>query len=193
MCVFSTLRSMMLGSASVMLGSLQIENTGAVSVPHLVVCAHPLCVLRASPCKTAVPGSGDPLDGQRAGFRLAVADHAAREQIRVVEHRAVCVQQRVAELAALVDRPGRLRRDVAGAAAGEGELAEQPAQPLLVVADVGVDLRVGALEVDVGPIRRLVLGSTSDYLERHARSSLLVLPRVATSPGEDSISCAHRG
>jgi nucleotide-binding universal stress UspA family protein len=30
-----------------------------------------------------------------------------------------------------------------------------------------------------GPVRRLVLGSTSDYLERHARCSLLVLPRGA--------------
>ncbi len=32
-----------------------------------------------------------------------------------------------------------------------------------------------------GPIRRLVLGSTSDYLERHARCSLLVLPRTAAT------------
>jgi nucleotide-binding universal stress UspA family protein len=30
-----------------------------------------------------------------------------------------------------------------------------------------------------GPVKRLVLGSTSEYLERHARSSLLVLPRPA--------------
>jgi nucleotide-binding universal stress UspA family protein len=30
-----------------------------------------------------------------------------------------------------------------------------------------------------GPLKRLVLGSTSDYLERHARCSLLVLPRGA--------------
>jgi nucleotide-binding universal stress UspA family protein len=30
-----------------------------------------------------------------------------------------------------------------------------------------------------GPIRRLVVGSTSDYLERHGRCSLLVLPRLA--------------
>lgn len=30
-----------------------------------------------------------------------------------------------------------------------------------------------------GPVRRLVAGSTSDYLERHARCSLLVLPRTA--------------
>lgn len=30
-----------------------------------------------------------------------------------------------------------------------------------------------------GPVKRLVVGSTSDYLERRARCSLLVLPRVA--------------
>jgi nucleotide-binding universal stress UspA family protein len=30
-----------------------------------------------------------------------------------------------------------------------------------------------------GPAKRLVIGSTSDYLERHARCSLLVLPRTA--------------
>jgi len=38
-----------------------------------------------------------------------------------------------------------------------------------------------------GPVKRLVLGSTTDYLQRHARCSLLVLPRIATGPGEDSI------
>ncbi len=37
-----------------------------------------------------------------------------------------------------------------------------------------------------GPVKRLVLGSTSDYLERHARCSLLVLPRVVTGPGQGS-------
>jgi nucleotide-binding universal stress UspA family protein len=30
-----------------------------------------------------------------------------------------------------------------------------------------------------GPLKRLILGSTSDYLQRHARCSLLVLPRAA--------------
>ncbi len=30
-----------------------------------------------------------------------------------------------------------------------------------------------------GPMKRLIVGSTSDYLERHARCSLLVLPRAA--------------
>ena len=39
-----------------------------------------------------------------------------------------------------------------------------------------------------GPVKRLVLGSTSDYLERHARCSLLVLPRLEAAPAEDSNS-----
>jgi hypothetical protein len=30
-------------------------------------------------------------------------------------------------------------------------------------------------------MKRLVLGSTSDYLQRHARYSLLVLPRIPVS------------
>ena len=79
---------------------------------------------------------GVPAGGQRARFGLAVADHAADEQVRVVEGGAVGVHEGVAQLAALVDRAGRLGGDVAGDAAGEGELAEEPAQPLLVVADV---------------------------------------------------------
>ncbi|MGA2319209.1 MAG: universal stress protein [Solirubrobacteraceae bacterium] len=38
-----------------------------------------------------------------------------------------------------------------------------------------------------GPVRRLVLGSTSDYLERHGRCSLLVLPRAASvAAGEEA-------
>ncbi len=53
----------------------------------------------------------------------------------------------------------------------------------------GEELAAFSDEVDVlvvgsrgyGPLRRLVLGSTSDYLERHARCSLLVLPRLAQS------------
>ena len=51
----------------------------------------------------------------------------------------------------------------------------------------GEELAAFGDEVDIlvvgsrgyGPIRRLVLGSTSDYLQRHARCSLLVLPRPA--------------
>jgi nucleotide-binding universal stress UspA family protein len=42
-----------------------------------------------------------------------------------------------------------------------------------------------------GPMRRLVLGSTSDHLERHARCSLLVLPRVAGAADEEATVAAE--
>ena len=53
----------------------------------------------------------------------------------------------------------------------------------------GEELAAFGEEVDIlvvgsrgyGPVKRLVLGSTSDYLERHARCSLLVLPRAAAA------------
>ena len=35
-----------------------------------------------------------------------------------------------------------------------------------------------------GPVKRLVLGSTSNFLQRHARCSLLVLPRTAASAAQ---------
>ena len=70
-----------------------------------------------------------PAGGQRAGLRLAVADHAADQQVGVVERRAVGVQQAVAQLAALVDRARGLGRDVAGDPAREGELPKQPLHP----------------------------------------------------------------
>jgi nucleotide-binding universal stress UspA family protein len=37
-----------------------------------------------------------------------------------------------------------------------------------------------------GPMKRLVLGSTSNYLERNARCSLLVLPRLCGNAANDS-------
>ena len=84
------------------------------------------------------------------GLGLAVADDRRDEQVGVVERGAVGVRERVAEFAALVDRARCLRGDVRRDAAGEGELPEQPAHTLGVRRDVGVDLRVGAVEVGVG-------------------------------------------
>ena len=58
----------------------------------------------------------------------------------------------------------------------------------------GEELAAFGEEVDIlvvgsrgyGPVRRLVLGSTSDFLGRHARCSLLILPRGAHSGVSDS-------
>ena len=67
-----------------------------------------------------------------AGLGLAVADHAGDEQVRVVERGAERVHERVAELAALVDRAGRRHADVARDPAGRRELAHERQQARLV-------------------------------------------------------------
>ena len=103
-----------------------------------------------------------PAGRQRARLGLAVADDHAHQQVGVVERGPVGVDERVAELTPLVDRPGRLRRCVTGDATREGELTEQPPQPLLVATDVGIDLAVGALEVDVGDHRRGTVAGAGD-------------------------------
>ena len=103
-----------------------------------------------------------PAGGERAGLGLAVADDAGDEQVRVVEHRAVGVRERVAELAALVDRARRLGRDVARDPAGERELAEQPLHALLVLRDVRVQLAVGALQPGAGHEARPAVAGPGD-------------------------------
>lgn len=63
----------------------------------------------------------------------------------------------------------------------------------------GEELAAFGDEVDIlvigsrgyGPIRRLVLGSTSDYLERRARCSLLVLPRGGDRVEGPDADCGH--
>jgi hypothetical protein len=49
---------------------------------------------------------GLPRGRQRPGFRFAVADDAGDDQIGVVERRPEGVAERIAQLAAFVDRPG---------------------------------------------------------------------------------------
>ena len=97
-----------------------------------------------------------------SGFRLAVADDAGDDQIGIVERRAIGVRQRIAKLAALVDRARRLRRDVARDPAGKRKLREQPLHPGLVLRDVRVDLAVGPLEIGVRDQRRPAMPGAGD-------------------------------
>src|SRR5436853_891004 len=66
-----------------------------------------------------------PAGRQRAGLGFAIADDASDEQIRIIESRAIGMAEAVAEFATFVDGAGRLGSDMAGDAAGEGELREE--------------------------------------------------------------------
>src|SRR5262249_8313725 len=90
----------------------------------------------------ALPGAG-----QRAALSLAGANHRGDDQGPIVACRSERMGQHIAQLSALVDRPRSLHADVAWDPARRGETAAQAAQPTEVLADVGVDLAVGPLEV----------------------------------------------
>ena len=91
-----------------------------------------------------------PRRGQRSGFRLAVADDAGDNEIGIVEHRPERMTERITQLAALVDRARTLWRCVARNASRKRKLNKELPQPGLVLADVWIDLAVGALEISVG-------------------------------------------
>jgi nucleotide-binding universal stress UspA family protein len=78
----------------------------------------------------------------------------------------VLLQQAKGRLASLADVEG----DAVYGLAGEELAAFGDQLDLLLVGSRGY-----------GPVKRLVLGSASDYLERHARCSLLVLTRTAVA------------
>ena len=99
---------------------------------------------------------------QRSGFGLAVADDAGDDEIGIVEGRAEGMDQRIAELAAFVDRARRLGRDMARHAAGEGELLEQLPHAVRVHADLRIDLAVAAFEIGVRHHRRPAMAGTAD-------------------------------
>jgi hypothetical protein len=88
-----------------------------------------------------------PRGRERAGLGLAVADDACDDQIGIVERHPVGVRQAVTELAALVDRAGRLGGDVAADVPRERELLEEFPQAFRVLALVRVDLRICAFEI----------------------------------------------
>ena len=105
---------------------------------------------------------GMPSGRERAGLGLAVPDNASHDQAGIVERGAEGVAERIAELAALVDRAGGCRRDVARNAAGERELGEELLHPRLVPADVGVYLAVAPFEIGVRHQRRAAMAGSGD-------------------------------
>src|SRR5271165_3669793 len=57
---------------------------------------------------------GMPRRGQWSGLCFAIADDAGDHEIRIVKHRSERMAERIAQLAAFVDRARALRRCVAG-------------------------------------------------------------------------------
>ncbi len=128
-----------------------------------------------------------PACGQRARFRLAVADDATDEQVRVVERRSVSMGKRVAQFPAFVNRSRGFRGRMAGNSARKRELGEQSFHPVFILGDVGINLAVGALQVRVRHEGWPTVTGTGDV--DHA---LVVLPNDAIEMDVDEVQ-SRRG
>jgi nucleotide-binding universal stress UspA family protein len=155
--------------------------------------------LNGAPCAVAVAARGYaehplPLAHVGVGYDGSPESEAALTAARAVaaQHRAKLVALEVVSVPAysftgltppalgdVIDALLADAKERVGALEGvEGRAVYGLAGEELASFSDDVDLLVVGSR-NYGPLRRLMLGSTSDFLERHARCSLLVLPRHA--------------
>src|SRR5215469_2452150 len=84
---------------------------------------------------------------QRAGFRLPISHDRRDDQVGIVERSAARVRQHIPELASFMDRARGFRSAVTADPTWKRELLEELLQAGQILALVGVDLRVGALQI----------------------------------------------
>jgi nucleotide-binding universal stress UspA family protein len=151
----------------------------AVAIAPLGYAEHPTPIAKIGVAYNASPESAAAL---AMAHSLAAANRASVHALEVVmiptyaytgimppaigESIDVMLQEADSRMKELADVDGRAVYGLAG----EELAAFGDEVDLLIVGSRGY-----------GPVKRLVLGSTSEYLQRHARCSLLVLPRAATS------------
>src|SRR5665647_2095688 len=90
---------------------------------------------------------GVPTRSKRAGLRLTVPDDAGHDQIRIVECRAIRMNQGITQLTPFMDLPGSFRRDMTRDAVRPGELPKEPLQPVSAALDIRKALRVGPFKI----------------------------------------------
>ncbi len=161
--------------------------------------------LNGAPCAVAIAGHGyaeHPLPLAKIG----VAYNGSPESVGALQEARELASRDRAEVIALevVSIPSYAFTGLVSPALGETieSMLEQAGERMgklegvtgrAVYGVAGEELGAFSDEVDMlvvgsrsyGPVKRLVLGSTSDYLQRHARCSLLVLPRAVTAATDD--------
>jgi nucleotide-binding universal stress UspA family protein len=163
----------------------------AVAIAPLGYAEHPAPIAKIGVAYNASPESAAAL---AMAHSLAAANRASVHALEVVmiptyaytgimppaigESIDVMLQEADSRMKELADVDGRAVYGLAG----EELAAFGDEVDLLIVGSRGY-----------GPVKRLVLGSTSEYLQRHARCSLLVLPRAATSEGSSEHPATEEG
>jgi nucleotide-binding universal stress UspA family protein len=156
--------------------------------------------LNGSPCAVAIAARGYGVQADNSIARIGVAYNRSPESDSALAMAKALAQARGASVAALevVSIPAYAFSGLMAPAIGDSidTLITEANARMSQLPDVdgravyglaGEELAAFGEDVDLlvvgsrgyGPVKRLVLGSTSDFLERHARCSLLVLPRPA--------------
>src|SRR6185437_3760049 len=123
----------------------------------------------------------------RPGLGLAIADDAGGDKLGIVEHRTIGMSERIAELAAFMDRAGRLGRGVARDTAREAELPEQPPHAFFGLRHARIKLAIAAIEPGAGDNARPAMAGSGD--EDHVEMSRL---DDAVEMGIDEIESRRR-
>ena len=93
---------------------------------------------------------GMPRSGQRPGFRFSVANHATGNEIGVIKHRAIRMEQRIAQLSSLIDGTRCLRCGMARYPARERKLPKQLPHAFFVPRNIRIQFAIRAFEICVG-------------------------------------------
>jgi nucleotide-binding universal stress UspA family protein len=162
--------------------------------------------LNGAPCAVAIVARGYG-DEPRPFAKIGVAYNASPEsrQALAAARELAGASRASTHVLQVVEIPTIAYTGIVPIALGESieTLLENAREQLDTLPDVearavyglaGEELAAFAKEVDLlvvgsrsyGPIRRLINGSTSAYLQRHSRSSLLVLPRGSGPAGSDA-------
>src|SRR6266704_3254380 len=94
-----------------------------------------------------------PCCGCRAGLSLSIANNTSYDEVRIVHRSTKGSSQRIAQLAAFMDRPRYARVAMAGDTTQQGETPDELVQPGTVKRQLGVIFLQSALEVQVRQVR----------------------------------------
>lgn len=167
--------------------------------------------LDGAPCAIAIASRGY-ADGARPIDRIGVGLDGSHESEAALARARELAGERKASVSALevVTIPPVMYTGLMPPLAGESidALLEEATGRMQGLPDVagravygipGEELAAFGDELDLlvvgsrnyGPVRRMVAGSTCDYLERHARCSLLVFPRTTIGSSKEGDCGAH--
>src|SRR5262245_42954857 len=105
---------------------------------------------------------GMPAGREWPRFALPIANHAASDQVGIIEDCAICMDQRIAQFSAFVNRAGSLGGGMTGYPARKCEVFEEASQAFFTLFNVRKEFCIGALQIGIGDhARPAVSGSTN--------------------------------